>query len=140
MSDVNNCDNKNWCANLPLPNYSASEVKPVYRCKVFEDADWIYLEKFPKERESFLIIETLYPAAALEALQAENAKLKECLFQAQNAAIDIANQNAEQAKRIAELELIEHVSRKLVECKGRYHTEQNMIALAKLFDAQKVAE
>jgi uncharacterized iron-regulated protein len=85
--------------------------------------------------------------AALEALQAE-LELEKMMSVGYIAKGDrlydeneaLQAENAEQAKRIAELELIEHVSRKLVECKGRYHTEQNMIALAKLFDAQKGTE
>lgn len=70
-----------------------NEIKPVYRCKVFDGADWIYLEKFPKERESSLIIEVLYPASTYEYMKncadellsennkflGENAGLKEDL-------------------------------------------------------------
>ena len=103
-----------------------SEVKPVIKT-----AEQRLKDKFPANNAMLLSDasdwinafkgETAELRAALEALQAENAA---------------------QAKRILELELIEHVSRKLVECKGRYHTEQNMIALAKLFDvsAQKGTE
>jgi hypothetical protein len=36
-------------------------------------------------------------------------------------------------KRVAELDLIRAAAEKLVRCKGRYHSEQNYRALAKLF-------
>ncbi|EGQ5385503.1 ead/Ea22-like family protein [Escherichia coli] len=40
---------------------------------------------------------------------------------------------ADGGKRIAELEEIKSAAEKLVRCKGRYHSEQNYRALAKLF-------
>lgn len=91
-------------------------------------------------------------------LQAENAKLREDLQAEKNlrtTAVEVTKvghecstflqkeleqENEAQAKRIAELEQIKAAAEKLVNCKGRYHTEQNMIELAKLFDAQKGRE
>ncbi|EFI6121149.1 ead/Ea22-like family protein [Escherichia coli] len=40
---------------------------------------------------------------------------------------------ADGSKRIAELEAIKSAAKKLVRCKGRYHSEQNYRALAALF-------
>lgn len=107
-----------------------SSYEPVYqvlRSCEWEDGDKEDYDYFKRINENDVRI--LYPAAAYEALQKENAslkwqkdnvarlglkanealkadneKLKECLFQAQNAAIDLAKQNAAQAKRIEELE------------------------------------
>lgn len=51
-----------------------SEIKPVYRYKVLETLSWLYSETEPKR--PLAVVETLYPAAAYEALQKENAEMK----------------------------------------------------------------
>ena len=74
MNEVNNCDNKNWCANLPLPNYSMSEVKPVYQAKMtFESLFCEVSEDDYKRLCGSDTIQTriLYPASVVEALQTE---------------------------------------------------------------------
>ena len=58
----------------------------------------------------------------LRSLDADNKGLKECN-------VILIEENAAQVKRIAELEKIKAAAEKLVNCKGRYHAEQNMIAL-----------
>ena len=103
-----------------------SEVKPVptveerLKSGIYSESDLqLNTTTMSFAKNHALTMERKELRAALEALQ---AKIEQ------------------QAKRIAELEVIEHVSRKLVECKGRYHTEQNMIALAKLFNERKGTE
>lgn len=52
-----------------------SEIETVYRCKVLETLSWLYFETEPKRQ--FAVVEMLYPAAAYEVLQKENAALKQ---------------------------------------------------------------
>lgn len=93
-----------------------SEIKPVYETRETFRIDWIEVDE---ERYKRRIADTelyegriLYPAAAYEALQKENAELKHInltsLADLHFKNRELEDKNAEQAKRIEEhLELIE---------------------------------
>ena len=83
-----------------------SEIKPVYQ-RYCSDGKWLdinqarYVEEVEADCAETRI---LYPAAAYEALQKENENLAHRLNNAQDSAIKALEENAAQAKRIAELE------------------------------------
>ena len=82
-----------------------SEIKPVYRYRIFDDSGWIYSDEKPKDQNIYVEIEALYPAAAYEALENERDELKQSLDDLQERFNGIKFIESELRKELEEFEV-----------------------------------